>query len=409
MNLLRDFSTNAVCTGLTFALGFVNQVLLARELGTAGRGRLGVITTAVMLGSLVLGEWLNRGNTYVTGKEGRATDVVASSLAYTACLAVLIAVAAAVAGAVQPFAELTRLDYLFIAFLVAAVVAQRAGQSVLLGQDRQLPYAVVPLILAAVYLTGNGVALLVYQLELGGVLVAWSAAAAVSALAAILMVGGAARGRPDRDLLRRIARVGGRGAVSTTIIFLLFRSGVFLVGGILGEEKLGVYMISVVIAEMIQRFPNLAGVVLLPKVLTGKDDEHAISLAVGRRILIVSVALAAGVIAVGQSMIDWVFGPDYSGAFVPLVLMLPGLVATGFGSVLNTKLAGEGYPPITIWAPIAALSTNAILNVALIPSWELEGAAISTSVAYILWSVLVTLGFRRRSAVPWRQFIRGGR
>ena len=39
---LRGFTTNIVCTGLTFGLGAANQALLARGLGTEGRGQLGL-------------------------------------------------------------------------------------------------------------------------------------------------------------------------------------------------------------------------------------------------------------------------------------------------------------------------------------------------------------------------------
>ncbi len=407
MKLFRDFSSNAVCTGLAFALGFVNQALLFRELGPAGRGRLGIITTAVMVGSLVLGEWLSRGNTYVTGVQGRAADAMASSLVYIACLAVLLAVLALAAGAWQPFDQLSATDYLFIALLLAAIIAQRAVQSVLLGQDRQLRYAVIPVILVALYLTGNAVALLQFQSGLGGVLMAWSAAACLATLVGVLMVGRLTSGRPCAALLRTTARVGGRGALSTTIIYLLFRSDVFLVGHFLGEAKVGVYFACVVIAEMIQRIPNLAGVVLLPKVQAGADDDHAISLTLARRVLAGFVPIAVIVVFAGRSVIDIMGGPDYAGAFAPLLLMLPGLMATGFGSVLNTKLAGEGYPPLTIWAAAAALLTNVLLNLAMIPTWGLEGAAISTSVAYILWAAIVTIGFQRRTGVAWRRFLTG--
>jgi stage V sporulation protein B len=370
-----------------------------------------------MLGSLVFGEWLARGNTYIVGKESRANDALASSLAYVGCMAVLVTIAAVAWGEFLPYGQLTGPDYMFIGLLLVALVTQRAAQCILLGQDRQLSFAVIPLVLAAIYLVGAATALLLYESRLSGVLIAWSAAAMISALVAILMVDGVPKGRPSAGLLRRMALVGGRGAVSTTLIFLLFRSDVFLVAALLGKPTLGVYLISVAIAEMMQRFPNLAGVVLLPKVLAGKDDDHVVSLAVARRVLFGSALIAVGIIVighvpvgastVGEAVIGLVFGPEFPGAFVPLVLMLPGLVACGFGSILNTKLAGEGYPPITIWAPAAALLTNVILNLVLIPLWGLEGTAISTSVAYILWSALVTIDFQRRTAVSWRQFIQG--
>ena len=70
MNFFRGFSINVICMGLAFALGFANQVLIARGLGEEGRGHLALVATTVMFATLLLGEWLNRGNTFVTSKEG---------------------------------------------------------------------------------------------------------------------------------------------------------------------------------------------------------------------------------------------------------------------------------------------------------------------------------------------------
>ena len=361
-----------------------------------------------MIGTLVLGEWLSRGNTYVTGKQGRARDAVASSFVYVAGLGLLLVVIAFGATELVSLDQLNRTEFLFVAVLVAAIVAQRAVQGVLLGQDRQLPYAVIPLIMVVLYLTGNAVALLFFGSGLGGVLLAWSVAACLATLAGVLMVGRMTSGRrPSSSLLRTTAMVGGRGALSATIIYLLFRSDVFLVGHFLGEAQVGVYFVCVVIAEMIQRIPNLAGVVLLPKVQSGADDDHTTTLVVARRVLAGFFPIAVVVVVAGKDLIGILGGPEYAAAYSPLLLMLPGLMATGFGSVLNTKLAGEGYPPLTIWAAAAALAANVLLNIALIPTLGLDGAAISTSVAYILWAAIVTVGFRRRTGVAWRRFFTG--
>jgi O-antigen/teichoic acid export membrane protein len=86
--------------------------------------------------------------------------------------------------------------------------------------------------------------------------------------------------------------------------------------------------------------------------------------------------------------------------------MLPGLVASGFGSVLNTKLAGQGYPPVTLWAPVVALAINVALNVKLIPAFGLVGAAAATSVAYVLWALIVAVAYRHQTGVAWAHFLR---
>ena len=185
--------------------------------------------------------------------------------------------------------------------------------------------------------------------------------------------------------------------MSATLIFLMFRSDVYLVEHFLGAAALGVYAIAVIIAEMIQRGPNIAGAVLLPKVLRGVDDDHAMSRVVGRWTFLFSLLVAAVIIIGGGPLIHWCFGDDFSGAHLPLMWMLPGLVAAGFASVLNTKLAGQGYPPVTLWAPAVALTANVALNLLLIPRAGLVGAAQATSVAYILWALIVTIAYQRQT------------
>jgi Na+-driven multidrug efflux pump len=78
----------------------------------------------------------------------------------------------------------------------------------------------------------------------------------------------------------------------------------------------------------------------------------------------------------------------------------------GIGSVFNARLIGEGYPPITIWAPAAALALNVGANLWLVPWLGLRGAALSTSLAYAVWGVLVTGYCLRRTGNGWSQILR---
>ena len=408
MRFAREMSSNLIGTGLTFGLGTVNQVLLARALGAEGRAELGLVVTSVTFAGLLLGEWLSRGNTFVTGSEpGRGRQVSFNTVLYgTGIAALLVGAATLVSKMALPFdLGVSPALYYAVAGITALTVLQKAGQAIVLGEDRLHLYAFLPVVLIAVWLAGNGLALLVWETGLGGVLNAWLVAASVAAAASIAPVW-KGRARFDRALFARTAAVGGRGAASYILIFLLFRSDVYLVFLLLDKASLGIYMIAVVLAEMMQRIPNIAGAVMLPKVIRGHDEGHALSLAVARRVLLYSALVGVGVVVVGQPVIEFAFSSEFSGAYEPLVWMLPGLVASGFGSVLNTRLAGQGYPPVTIWAPAIALVVNAALNLLLIPSMALRGAALATSVAYILWAAIVTQRYRCESGVRWREFLR---
>lgn len=365
-------------------------------------GQLGLLVNTVTIAGMIFGEWLARGNSFYSGRDPEMVGSVwRNTLGYS-----LILLSALVAGAYFLPALLGETlptpHLLLMAVMVAAVVAQRGFSGILQGRDRLTAFAVIPLVFIGTYFGLNTLGLL--EEGVAGVLVAWLVGAAVATLVAAGLSYTA--GGVSRTLLQATATLGSRGALSATLIFLLFRSDVFLVEHFLGTEILGVYVVAVVIAEMMQRGPNIAGAVLLPKVLRGIDDGHVMSLAVSRRVLAFSLFSALGVIAVGAPLIAWIYGAQFAGAHSPLVWMLPGLIASGFGSVLNTKLAGQGYPSVTMWGPGAALMTNIGLNLVLIPRYGLTGAALSTSVAYCLWAVIVVVAYQRMTGLAWRQFVR---
>ncbi len=401
MNFSRGFSWNLGCTGLVTVLGMANQSLLARGLGPEGRGKLGLLTTIVMLGALLLGEWLSRGNTYVVGREDVGEKALYNTLIYGLVLGVFLGLIALAGSRVYP--HLSQLQFYLVAALTVATIVQKAGQAILLGEDRLKLYSLLPAALIFCYLAGNLLVLRVWSLGLVGVLGAWLLASVLVLFGTLVVLQkhGRSSGGFDTSIFRHTALVGGRGAVSAVLIFLLFRSDIFLVNYFLGPEILGVYMIAVVFAEMMQRLPNVAGLVLLPKVIRGLDEEDRLSLQVARNVLIFSLASAGAIVVLGRPIIEIFAGPDYTGAHVPLVWMLPGLVFSGFGSVLNTKLAGKGYPSVTIWAPALALGMNVVLNLALIPAMGLRGAALSTSIAYGFWSVVATNFYLHFTNLRW--------
>lgn len=406
MNFSRGFSWNLACTGLVTVLGVANQSLLARGLGPEGRGKLGMLTTIVMLGALLFGEWLSRGNTYVVGRREVGEKALHNTLIYGLVLGIFLGLAALASSRVFP--HLSELQFYLVAALTVATIVQKAGQAILLGEDRLKLYSLLPTILIFSYLAGNLLVLKVWRLGLEGVLGAWLLASVLVLFVTlgVLQKHGSSSGGFDTRIFRHTASVGSRGATSAVLIFLLFRSDIFLVNHFLGPEILGVYMIAVVFAEMMQRLPNIAGVVLLPKVIRGQDEEDRLSLQVARNVLFFSLGTAGGILVFGRSIIEFFAGAVYTGAYVPLLWMLPGLVFSGFGSVLNTKLAGQGYPPVTMWAPALALGINVVLNLALIPAMGLRGAALSTSVAYGIWSLVATICYFRHTNLSWADFLR---
>jgi len=351
----------------------------------------------------VLGEWIRRGSTYVVGRENAVVAARDNALLYALVLGGVSALLAWVTRDVLVgiLGDEVRHYWPLLALLTSAVVLQRSGQAVLLGQDRIRRYALVPIVLITAYTLANAALWASGRLALPTVLSAFAAAAALAALVAFVgLIREGAFSWGDKAVLRRTLSVGGRGTVSVVLVFLLLRSDLFLIQHFLGEAAVGTYRVAINFADMMQRLPDVAGAVLLAKVVRD-EDAGRLSLRVARGVLAFSLVAALGLLLSGQWLIGWLF-PDYIEAYTPLVWMLPGLIFLGIGSVFNTKLAGQGYPPVTQWAPALAFAFNLLLNIYMIPRWGLRGAALSTSLSYALWAICVSVAYARSENIGWR-------
>ena len=403
MNFLRGFSLNTASVYLVYALGLANAVLLANVLGPEAYGSLKWWTPVVVLGGRFLGEWLNKGNTYMVGRERARDAALTVTLVYCLGLGALLLLSAGWGhGLAESFREDISLALcLLAAGLITFTVLEMGCLAILLGEDRLKLYALIPVAFISCYLGGSLLLWHLDRLTLEAAMAVWLGAVGVAALAALVALfgRGARLSWGGRALFRRMLRVGGRGAVTMAALMLMWKGDVFLVERFLGTAAVGVYGVAVGLAEMIQRVPNVASAVLFSRVVRSQDSPR-LFLWVALGMLGFAVLGAAGLLLIGERLLAVVF-PEYTDAYEPLVWLLPGMLFSGLGAVFQAKLFGEGYPPVTMWAPAAAVVVDIGLNLWLIPSLGLRGAAISASVAYAVWGLTITTYYLRRNRAGW--------
>jgi len=102
---------------------------------------------------------------------------------------------------------------------------------------------------------------------------------------------------------------------------------------------------------------------------------------------------AVGLIALGNLIIVALFSEKFALATEPLMWLLPGAVILGIANVLGPYLASIGRPEVNLYNACAATLTTVVLDIVLIPKFGINGAAIASSVAYILFAALTLLSF----------------
>ena len=98
--------------------------------------------------------------------------------------------------------------------------------------------------------------------------------------------------------------------------------------------------------------------------------------------------------AVSPLAIRILFGSEFDPAFLPLVLLMPGIVAASATRVLGSYLFSQGHIRYNMYATFIALGLTVALDLVLIPWLEVEGAAIASSIAYVAALVATLFWYR---------------
>lgn len=187
--------------------------------------------------------------------------------------------------------------------------------------------------------------------------------------------------------------------ISSLFILLLVRSDIIIVKKMLGFSDVGIYSIGAQIVDMLQVASNLVGGLLLVK-LSDTDDDTVKWLVMKKLLMVFGVFLTIanlGFVLLGKVVLATMFGSQFVPAYFVYLWLIPASYGLSFGSLFNQYLNSKGFPIISIILPAIALALNIVLNLLFIPIWGINGAAISTSIAYLLWFIMIIAIEQRRT------------
>ncbi|MDI9395748.1 MAG: flippase [Euryarchaeota archaeon] len=163
----------------------------------------------------------------------------------------------------------------------------------------------------------------------------------------------------------------------------------YMVTYFLGLGSVGVYSAACSIGNLIQFFVNPLQLILFPELSKLFDQNKMAEVRIYmshslRYFLIIAIPAAFGLSALAKPLIAVLTTKDFiSGWFVIPIIAFAGLMAGIFQIFVNTMFLIKETKPATYINIIAAV-INVLLNLILIPSIGILGAAISTLVSYCL-------------------------
>jgi O-antigen/teichoic acid export membrane protein len=378
---------------LGFAAAFLANIVIARILGVEGKGLFSLFLITVMAVIAFSGLGVGHGQMYHASKDpGKLKHFLPNGAAISLIFGGGIAVLLLLCGKIWSFKILTvfRWEIILVAILIVPVLSMLTFQRQFLLTTHQYGLSktnffvnqTMPLVFYALFYAFGFV-------SIRGMIIAFAAGQFMTYVAfhIFLRPRVPAGSKISIPFAKESISFGIRQYFSDVVIFLTQRLDFFIMAWFLGQRGLGIYSVAVSLAEIASRLPSELGTILFPAFASGRLGGGAAAGILRKTVF--SAALGAVILAlIGERLILFLFGSQFSGAPKVFYLLLPGIVAWSTIYVTWNHVSAGGRPGVGIPIFSASAIVDASLNAVLLPRVGVWGAGFAASCSYWLAALL---------------------
>lgn len=200
--------------------------------------------------------------------------------------------------------------------------------------------------------------------------------------------------RDARDLLK----ISYNCIISSMAIIIYMEVDKILLEKMTGSANVGIYSAAVVLATCWQFIPVTLIDSSRPVILEKRKTSHEAYID-QFKLLMAGVNLMAFVFALLMSCLGWFFiyflyGRDYLGSFIPLIILSWSSFIGISGYTRTVWITGEGFYKYEKSYAVTAMILNILLDIVLIWQFGVIGAAVATLITYVYEVLIVPLFFR---------------
>jgi O-antigen/teichoic acid export membrane protein len=179
------------------------------------------------------------------------------------------------------------------------------------------------------------------------------------------------------------------------IHLFLNQVGILMIGYLLNTTKAGIYAVTERVSSFILIGLTAVNAILAPIMseyyVQNKIKElKEIILLAARIILIITIPITIVVIAWGDFVLG-LFGEEFTYGYSALKILVIGQLINALAGPVGFIMVMTKYHKEAAIFLVSCAIINIILNIYLIPSWGIKGAAISSAIITILWNLLASL------------------
>lgn len=201
------------------------------------------------------------------------------------------------------------------------------------------------------------------------------------------------------------------------LIFVLLGYGVarldmLILGACLTMKEVAIYNVAGRIAEIAGLFLAASNQYLAPRMaaLHRQGDHDALQRRLTSSIRLVfagTILMAGALLVLGPVAFSW-FGQEFSGAYLPMIVLLGGqMVNVALGPV-GDLLAMVGCSELMVRAHGIAAALNLACSLALIPGLGVVGAAMANACSMAAWNIIMHIWIKKELALDTSIFSSAG-
>lgn len=396
---MKTLGSSAALRMLVLVAIFISSVLIARALGPDGRGYYQAVATTALLVASLGGMSAELAFAQIAARQPDQRGHLISTIVYGAwTFGGILALLTLGVGYIAPLGpEWSQYGLAALAALTLLALAGTWTQRALFLQARPRAAAVASLIEAGLALLGMALAfhfsVLTTPLALGIAVTASFAACLISSLTL--------RPRIRFASVRRLVealRIGATFHPGQVSLQLLMRLDILVLATLSGVTSVGLYSVAVSLTVPLAVFATTVASTFMHRQFSGDDEtaaSHTTDL-IGLS-LVLLMPLAVLIAALAPFLIPTVWGADFRESLLPLLILLPGVVAMSVQRPIGQYFVRTGRSRVMNVRAIVATVVNILLCLILIPQWAEVGAASASTCAYIVYAGMSLLSYQRQT------------
>lgn len=401
MKFIKSTFITFICNVFIFGVSIITTILTSRMLGTHGKGVLGVSNNIITFSLIILGFGISASNVFFIGKDKKKLNNILGSNLIVAIISIFAVIIVYILNLKYEFGAFKGVNNKLIitVFIIIPIINLKTLLiSVFLGLQDIVNYnkanivdkiVTFLMLVVAIFLFKS-----VYAVVMSGLI---ASAVMVILILYILKCKYKYKFSFEPSMFKEMMKYGIKAQIGNVIQTLNYRLDIFIINYYLPIAQVGIYTNAVALGETLWKITGSVGTVIFPMTTHSKNKVEMKDFInkVTRMSFHLIILGAIVLVIISKPLIYVLLGKDFLPAANALKFLIPGISVFSISNILSNYIAGVGQIEKNIISSSVSCVLTVVLDVMLIPVMGINGAAIGTSISYIVFT-MITIGFYNR-------------